>query len=68
MDCFEMYTDAGNAAVAAIVMQAENMNWSWNQTQEALYKLAEIPGFGEAGDTAVRELVFVTLGYDKAVV
>lgn len=65
---FAMYTKAGNLAVAGVIEMAKHMNWSWTKTEEALHRLSYVPGFEEAMDTAVREMVFVTLGYDKSVV
>ena len=59
---YGMYTDAGNNAVQGIVIAARVHNLTWAQTLQALRKLAEHDEFGEAMDTAVREMVYSALG------
>lgn len=59
---YGMYTDAGNNAVQGIVIAARVHNLTWEQTLQALRNLAEHDVFGEAMDTAVREMVYSTLG------
>ena len=61
---YAMYTDLGNAAVHAIVMAARVHNLTWAQTLQALRKLAEQDEFGEAMDTAVREVVYHVMGFE----
>lgn len=67
MKDYAMFSDFGNDAVAAIVRQARTLNMSWNQVNDELYALAKrFPNdFGEATDTAVREAVYIELGFDK---
>jgi hypothetical protein len=64
---YEMFTDFGNDAVDAIVRQARILKLSWEQVNDELYALAEkFPNdFAEATDTAVRECVYIALGFDK---
>lgn len=60
---YAMYTELGNAAVHAIVIAARANNLTWAQTYRALSQLAEQEQFGEATDTAVREVVYDALGF-----
>lgn len=60
---YAMFSDYGNAAVQAIVDAAKEKNLSWSSVCQALEKLSEIEGFGEATDTAVREVVYDRLGF-----
>ena len=60
---YAMYTELGNAAVHAIVVSARANNLNWAQTYRALRALSEQDEFGEAMDTAVREVVYHTLGF-----
>lgn len=53
-----MFSDAGNIAVDVIVHNAKERGLSWKETYENLVILSNIKGFGEATDTAVRELVY----------
>lgn len=55
---YAMFTDLGNAAVHAIVTKARAEKMTWAQTYRALHNLAEQDQFGEATDTAVREVVY----------
>jgi hypothetical protein len=59
---YGMYTDAGNHAVQGIVIAARVHNLTWEQTLRALRELAKQDAFGEAMDTAVREMVYSALG------
>lgn len=61
---FAMFSDAGNAAVGAIVKMASEKRWTWERTEAALYQLSGISEFEEATDTAVREVVYCTLGFN----
>ena len=60
---YAMYTDLGNAAVHAIVTKARADRMTWAQTYRALHALADQEEFGEAMDTAVREVVYHVLGF-----
>lgn len=64
---YGMFSEFGNDAVHAIVRQARVLNLAWEQVHDELYSLAErFPNdFGEATDTAVREAVYIELGFDK---
>ena len=59
---YDMYTELGNAAVHAIVVAAKANQLSWAETHDALCELAKQDAFGEATDTAVREMVYSALG------
>jgi hypothetical protein len=63
---FAMFTESGNAAVAKIVECAETAELPWSTVEALLTALATHPEFSEATDTAVREAVYYTLGFDKA--
>ena len=62
---YAMYTDFGNDAVDAIVRSAKVLKMSWPDVYAELCSLAErFPeDFGEATDTAVREVVYHKLGF-----
>jgi hypothetical protein len=62
---YEMYTDFGNDAIDAIVRSARILKTDWPTVQNDLFELArKFPkDFGEATDTAVREAVYVELGF-----
>jgi len=63
---YAMYTEFGNDAVEAIVRTAKVLNLDWPKTLAELRSLADrFPeDFGEACDTAVREAVYIELGFD----
>ena len=63
---YAMYTQFGNDAVDAIVRSAKVLNLTWPQFYAELRDLAKrFPeDFGEATDTAVRECVYIKLGFD----
>ena len=61
---YSMFTELGNAAVHAIVVAARANNLTWAQTYRALSQLSEYKEFGEATDTAVREVVYSALNFD----
>ena len=63
---YAMFTELGNAAVHAIVIAARANNLTWPQTYHALCKLSEEPQFGEATDTAVREVVYSALNFETS--
>ena len=62
---FAMFTDAGNAAVAAIVEDAADryttIEDAWERCYTELEKLEAVEVFAEATDTAVREAVYFAL-------
>ena len=63
---YAMYTDFGNDAIEAIVRHARVLKLDWPQVLDELRSLADrFPeDFGEATDTAVREVVYNKLGFD----
>ena len=63
---YSMYTGFGNDAVDAIVRSAKILKMDWPQVLQELQSLADrFPeDFGEATDTAVREVVYNKLGFD----
>jgi hypothetical protein len=65
MTNYLMYTGFGNDAVDAIVRTAKVLKLDWPQVLQKLRDLAErFPDdFGESTDTAVREVVYNTLGF-----
>ena len=60
---YAMFTELGNAAVHAVVVAARANRMTWAETYRALQALAEQAEFGEAMDTAVREVVYDALGF-----
>ena len=62
---YGMFTEFGNDAVDAIVRSAKVLKLSWPQVLQELRDLADrFPeDFGEATDTAVREVVYDKLGF-----
>ncbi len=62
---YGMFTDEGNAAVGGIVVTAKTLGLSWAQTYNALCALSKIERFGEATDTAVREVVYDAVANDE---
>ncbi len=66
MTNYSMYTDFGNDAIEAIVRRAKILNLGWPEVYADLKTLADrFPeDFGEATDTAVREVVYNKLGFD----
>ena len=59
---YGMFTDKGNLAVLLIVEGAISNGLSWLEVYQCLVRLSEQPGFEEALDTAVRELVYDAVG------
>ena len=67
---YDMFTQEGNELVHRIVLAGQALLkfdpaesvWAW--TQHELHKLSYAEGFGEATDTAVREMVYDKLGDD----
>ena len=60
---FGMFTDIGNEEVATIVEHAKANRLTWSETYKLLSRLSEVPAYGEATDTAVRECVYDALGF-----
>lgn len=58
---YGMFTDEGNALVHGVVECAKIANMNWQGVEEILNKIAEIDGFREASDTAVRDEVHIAL-------
>lgn len=65
MTDYAMFSERGNVAVGTIVDIARQVGLTWDQVQTALSKLAEIDEYSEATDTAVRETVYLALGFDQ---
>jgi len=65
MNNFAMFTPEGNSAVSMIVEMAKKKGWDWPRTQSELYVLANADAqlYGEATDTAVREMVYDACGF-----
>ena len=61
---YAMFSEAGNAKVAEIVTKGLDLKVNydvetvWDWAMDALERLARIPEFEEATDTAVREAVY----------
>ena len=66
MSKYAMFSEFGDDAVEAIVRTAKVLNLDWPQVLQELQSLADrFPeDFGEATDTAVREVVYNKLGFD----
>jgi hypothetical protein len=62
---YAMFTELGNAAVHAIVVAARANDLTWAQVYRALHQLSDTDAFGEATDTAVREVVYDAIGAGK---
>lgn len=62
---YEMFTDRGNVAVGTIVDIARQVGLTWDQVETALRNLAMKDEYSESMDTAVRECVYIALGFDK---
>ena len=62
---YAMFSDFGNSMVAEIVKGAKYKNLQWREVYEMLQTISTIKGCEEATDTAVREAVYIALGFDK---
>jgi hypothetical protein len=62
---YDMFTNAGNAAVHGIVVAADELDLTWQQVENILARLAQNKDFAEATDTAVRDVVYCALNFDK---
>lgn len=58
---YGMFTDEGNALVHGVVQSAKVSRMQWDRVYSMLEKIAEIDGFREATDTAVRDEVWIAL-------
>jgi len=68
MPHYDMFSDAGDAAVHQLVETAQRLAWTWPEVLFQLEALRRRPGCEEATDTAVRESVFNALRfYEKDV-
>jgi hypothetical protein len=63
---YAMFTAEGNAAVHGIVVAARLSKMSWSQVYSSLVQLSREETFGEATDTAVREMVYDALKFYEA--
>lgn len=61
---YQMFTDFGNDAVDAVVRRARMLNMTWPQVLQELHTLSANPDFGEATDTAVREVVYSVMQFE----
>jgi hypothetical protein len=59
---YAMFTADGNRAVASIVKQSLTERWTWAKTYQELAELSQDQRYGEATDTAVREVVYDAIG------
>lgn len=62
---YEMFTDFGNTMIGEIVKGAKYKNLTWSEVYEMLRTISQIKGCEEATDTAVRESVYIAMGFDK---
>jgi len=64
---YEMFTEEGNAAVADVVDHARANGLNWAATLKLLAGLSRVDDgiYAECLDTAVRECVFIELGFDQ---
>ena len=64
---YAMFSDKGNALVDRVVAEARGQGWGWAKTARhlALLSKAHPRDAGEAYDTAVREVVYLSLGFVK---
>ena len=64
---YGMFSDRGNALVAKVVDEARVQGWGWAKVCRHLALLAKAHPrtAGEAYDTAVREVVYTSLGFVK---
>lgn len=63
MKDFEMFTEMGNDAVAAIVEMAKKAMLPWSTVESMLEVLSQNETYAEASDTAVREAVYMEMGF-----
>ena len=63
---FGMFTEKGNKEVAVIVKHAKTNCLTWPETYRLLDQLSTCPGYGEAMDTEVREIVYSRCNFTTA--
>lgn len=63
---YGMFTDSGNLAVHGIVEGARIKKSTWPEVYQALVAISYVEGYGEATDTAVREVVYDALGFETS--
>jgi len=63
---FGMFTEKGNKEVAVIVEHAKTNCLTWPETYRLLDQLSTCPGYGEAMDTEVREIVYSRCNFTTA--
>ena len=61
---FAMFTPEGNALIQGIVLTAQYKKMSWLEVYQMLVNVSQMEGFGEATDTAVREMVYDACGFE----
>ncbi len=62
---YEMFSDRGNAAVHAIVEDARAASLEWSDVEIMLFELSKNEDYAEASDTAVRDAVYIALGFSE---
>ena len=62
---YAMFSDFGNAMVGEIVKGAKYKNLTWSEVYDMLQTISQIKGCEEATDTAVREAVYIEMGFDR---
>ena len=62
---FEMFTEQGNRLVAQIVKNAIAKELDWSEVIVQLRELAKHSAYGEATDTAVRQIVYWAIGAER---
>ena len=62
---FEMFTEQGNRLVAQIVKNAIAKQLDWSEVIVQLRELAKHNAYGEATDSAVREVVYWAIGAER---
>lgn len=63
MKTYAMFTKKGDYAVSAITSAAKVAGLAWTTVDAMLTELAKDARYAEATDTAVREAVYIELGY-----
>lgn len=62
---FEMFTEQGNRLVAQIVKNAIAKQLYWSEVYAQLHELSKHSAYGEATDSAVREIVYWAIGAER---
>ena len=63
---YGMFTEKGNKEVAVIVEHAKTNRLTLPETYRLLDQLSPCPGYGEAMDTEVREIVYSRCNFTTA--